>query len=143
MFERGFVDYAAVHLASVKERSPSGVFDRETGKRETIAGTETGTWIGSVVVVRRGSLMFPVDVRLTFADHSSRTVRWGGREDWVRIPVSSASELVRAEVDPEHRVLLDERRDNDATGKRVHRVAPRVWETSAFFVGLVELLAAP
>lgn len=143
LFERGSVDYVATHLVSVKEHSPSGVFDREAGKRETVAGTQTGAWTGSVVVVRRGKLAFPIDVRLSFADGASRTVRWSGREDWVRIPVASTSELVRAEVDPERRVLLDERRDNDAIGKRTHRVAPRVWETSAFLLGLVELLAAP
>ena len=143
LFERGWVDYAVVHLASVKERSPSGVFDREPGRRETVAGTETGAFIGTVVVVRRGTLAFPVDVALSFADGSSRRVRWGGQEDWVRIPVTSASELVRAEVDPDDRVLLDERRDNDALGTREHHVAPRVWETAAFWLSLAELWIAP
>jgi hypothetical protein len=144
LFERATVDYAAIHLSSVKERSPSGVFDRDAGKRETVAGTETGTWTSTLVVVRRGTLQFPVQIRLRFADGSARTVVWAGREDWVRLPITSASELVGAEVDPEQRIVLDERRDNDAiVAKRTHRVAPRVWETAAYLLGLGQVGISP
>jgi hypothetical protein len=144
--ERGFVDYAAIHLDSVKERSPSGIFDRGGGQRETIAGTETGSFVGSVVVVRRGTLAFPVDIRLDFEDGTSRVVHWDDKatnQSSARLPVRSASRLVHAHIDPEQRILLDERRDNDGVGDRTHHLAPRITETAAFLVGLAELLGTP
>jgi hypothetical protein len=46
-------------------------------------------------------------VRLTYADGSSETTRWDGRDRWLRIERTAGSKLVRVEVDPEHRLLLD------------------------------------
>jgi hypothetical protein len=144
--ERGWVDFAAIHLDSVKERSPSGVFDRGGGQRETVAGTETGSFVGSVVVVRRGTLALPVDIRLDFEDGTSRVVHWDAKatnEPSARLPVRSASRLIHAQIDPEQRILLDERRDNDGVGDRTHHLAPRVTETAAFLIGLAAELTGP
>lgn len=143
--DRGYVDFAALHLDSVKERSPSGVFDRG-GQRETVAGTETGSFVSSVTVVRRGTLTLPVDVRLDFEDGTSRIVRWTPKPGDVpsaRLPVRSASRLIHAQIDPDQRILLDERRDNDGVGDRTHHLAPRVAETTAFLLGLAEQLTGP
>lgn len=74
-----------------------------------------------VWVQRRGELIFPVTIRLTFKDGAQRSIPWS-REEQVAAPESrmkyitvtgQSTPLVRAEVDPEGVLLLDERRLNN------------------------------
>ena len=72
LFEQGWVDYAVVSVGSHPTHDPAGVFDHD-GKRETIAeGQKSGAYQGSVVIVRRGTLSFPVDVELTLENGSTQ-----------------------------------------------------------------------
>jgi hypothetical protein len=61
----------------------------------------------TVVVRRRESGIFPVDVRVTFDDGSQVTEHWDGRDAWHAIIYHRASGVRTAEVDPDHRLLLD------------------------------------
>ncbi len=114
LFERGWIDLAIVDVGTAPRRSPHGVFDREGG-RETVKTTDaTGEHDAWVVVARRGTLELPVDIELGFVDGTRRRVRWSGRGPWVRMSQTAASPLAWAVVDPDHRIALDERLDNNA-----------------------------
>jgi hypothetical protein len=67
-----------------------------------------------VLVRRRGVLRFPVDVDLIGEDGTTQRVRWDGRDSSARLPWRGKSRLVRAVVDPEHKVLLDDDLSNNA-----------------------------
>jgi len=60
-----------------------------------------------VLIARDGELALPVDVRLAFADGSFEVVHWDGQARWLRIERTVGSELVKVEVDPDRRLLLD------------------------------------
>jgi len=87
LLERGFVDYAVEGIA--QERTGPG-------------------FRGHVELVRRGGLVFPVEVELRFEDGTTRRVSWDGEVSPHRLAFESESPLVAAAVDPDHRVLLDE-----------------------------------
>jgi hypothetical protein len=120
--ERGWVDYVLANAVSKHDDVPAGVFDR-AGKRETIArGTSAApTWQGWALVMRHGTLHFPVDIELFGEDGTSSIAHWDGAEDWIRIPYEGKSELARVIVDPDVKVTLDENLFNNGL-----RISPMV-----------------
>jgi hypothetical protein len=73
---------------------------------------------GSLVTVEaRDRLVMPVTLRVTFADGTSRDVRLPA-ETWIRqastdVPVVSVSSVVRAVLDPDHKIPDKDRSNND------------------------------
>jgi hypothetical protein len=120
--DRGWVDYLVANAASKRADAPAGVFDR-SGKRETVdrPTTPASSWQGWALVVRRGTLHFPVDVELWSEDGAVTTVRWDGAEDWTRVPYEGTSALARVIVDPAVSVTLDEDLFNNS-----FRISPKV-----------------
>ena len=73
---------------------------------------------GSLVTVEaRDKLIMPVMLRVPFADGSSRDIRLPA-ETWIRtastdVPIVSSSPVVRAVIDPDHKVPDKDRSNND------------------------------
>ena len=72
-------------------------------------------------VESRDKLVMPVTLRVTFSDGSKRDVRLPA-ESWIRsassnVPVVSDSPVVRAELDPDHK-LPDKDRSNNLAAAR-------------------------
>ncbi len=101
----------------------NAVFDYGVAQVTTVPATGPG-WIGDgrdktfvpgggpeqdhLIVVRRyGDGVFPVDVRTTFADGTSDTIRWSGREAWRSFTFRLDVDVVRVDVDPDRVLLLD------------------------------------
>jgi Peptidase family M1 domain len=75
-----------------------------TSIRSRAAGSNFET---RVLVRRLGGVIVPQSLKLTFDDGRSETVNWDGSERWKRIVVVRPAALRRAELDPEHRIVLD------------------------------------
>lgn len=75
----------------------------ETGEAD--AGPEL--FRTEVVVRRRGSGTFPVDVRVTFDDGSELVRAWNGRGRWFQVVETRPARAVSARVDPDGVLLLD------------------------------------
>jgi len=69
--------------------------------------TNSGAVDSTVVVRRLGSGTFPVDVRVTFADGSSVTERWDGRDPWKALRYVRGARVATVEIDPDRVLLLD------------------------------------
>jgi hypothetical protein len=137
LFEKGWVDYAITQMSSHPSHSAAGMFDR-AGKRETISPDQTANpnrYDGSVLVMRRGTLRFPVQIELVATDGSRSRVTWDGEADSYRIPYSGSSALRAAIVDPDDTILLDDHPDNDFATAIGHPTAgaPRVLERATFW----------
>jgi Peptidase family M1 domain len=87
-------DYAIDALMS----EPSGGSRTESGQE----GFET-----TVVARRHGEAIFPVDVRVRFADDSEERHRWDGRDRWKVLRYAGKTRAISAEVDPDRVLLLD------------------------------------
>jgi hypothetical protein len=85
----------------------------------------TGT---SAVVRRLSSGVFPVDVRVTFDDGSSRVEHWDGRDERRAFEYAPAPAIAAVEIDPDHVLRLDVHRTNNswsAHSRGAH--AARAW----------------
>ena len=141
LFDKGWVDYAVTQMSSHPSHGAAGMFDRG-GTRETISPDKTANphrYDGWVLVVRRGTLRFPVDVELVSEDGSRSRVHWDGETEAYRIPYSGSSALRAAVVDPDESILLDDHPDdNFATAPNQSLAgAPRVLERATYWAAVL------
>jgi hypothetical protein len=97
----------------------------------------------SVDVHRKGDFIFPVDVQIKFDDGKSLLEHWDGRDRWVRYTYDRPAQLVSAEIDPDHKVLLDWNLYNNSYrvrgDKRATHKLSNIWMFVAEWLG--QLLA--
>jgi hypothetical protein len=124
LFEKGWVDYAI---------------------DEVLSERKLAAWEGSVLVRRRGTLSFPVDVELVMADGSTRRERWDGMNESKRIPWHGPVALRGAVVDPDDRVAIDENLENNhgAANGLDGEGAPRTLERLTYWTQLVLQALSP
>ncbi|HEY8092032.1 MAG TPA: M1 family metallopeptidase, partial [Polyangiaceae bacterium] len=115
LFEKGWVDYAVDGVWAKEAPRAAGVFDREGKLREKIeAGKrDEGGWDDAVLVRRRGTLSFPVEVECLLADGTSRREHWDGEGDSKRLSWHGSSAVRGCIVDPDDRVLVDMNLENN------------------------------
>jgi hypothetical protein len=109
-YSSGLCDYA---IDAVNERPPrlrgfrdsaSGVPERVPEPREPPRDDE-GPWESEVIVERRGDVRMPVEIRIVFADGSTKEELWDGQDRWKRLELTK--KVARAYVDPERKIALD------------------------------------
>jgi Peptidase family M1 domain len=115
LFEKGWVDYA---VDEVREHS--------------------------VLVRRRGTLSFPVDVQLVSEDGSIRREHWDGVGDSKVVAASGPSALRSVVIDPDERVTIDANLENNfgASPGGGHG-APRTLERALYWMQLAVQAVSP
>jgi hypothetical protein len=142
LFDKAWVDYAVDAVFCQPAESPAGIFDE--GGRTTKKRAPDSGWEGSVLVRRRGSLSFPVEIELVMADGSKSRQTWDAEGDFVRIPWRGSTQLVGAVVDPDGRILVDADPQNNAARVSPGVLsAPRTLERALYFGQLVLGALAP
>ncbi len=133
-------DYA---IASVLSRpaapkgfveGPAGLVYTKPGKDadndddEADADDATTVYRTEVVVQRRQSGVFPVDVLLVFEDGHELRERWDGVDHWKTIVVERPGKLRHAVVDPERVLMLDIDATNNSKLREAEATLPaRKW----------------
>ena len=82
-----------------------------------------GLYQSSVVVRRRGTFVFPVNVEVGFADGSKEQATWDGKDRWTRFSWDKSARPVYARVDPDQIVPLDANSFNNSYTLRADRTA--------------------
>jgi hypothetical protein len=125
-----FIDVAN----EVSGRNLSGYFDQvyrssdafDYGIQELRSDKDGAKYRTLAVVRRYGEAIFPIDVRVTFADGSHAVEHWDGVERWQLYTYEKAQPAVSAEADPGHVLLLDVNRTNNSrTLKPLDASGPR------------------
>ena len=99
---------------------------------------------GSVLVRRRGTLSFPVDVELVSTDGSSRRERWDGEGESKRITWRGSGSLKAAVIDPDARVMIDANLENNRGSARdAPARAPRTLERVTYWMQLALQAVSP
>jgi hypothetical protein len=111
LFERAHVDYEVVAVSS----------------RAIDDGHEV-----EALLRRSGSLALPVEVELTLRDGQRLRETWDARAPFLRLRRRTSAPLLRAHVDPDSKLPVDDDRTNDARSLTPSSFAPR-----AFSSGLV------
>jgi hypothetical protein len=119
-------DYGIATFRSERD-SARGFFGEPPGRRFE-ATDDRGVYRTTLVVRRYRDGVFPVDVRVTFADGEEVRERWDGRDRWRMFTWERPSRAVTAEVDPDRVLLLDlNHTNNTATLAPRGREAARKW----------------
>jgi hypothetical protein len=90
------------------------MFDRD-GQREKVEHDEheAKEWDNVVLVRRRGTLSFPVDVDLLLTDGTTRHEHWDGEGESRRFSWHGTSAVRAAVIDPHDRVMVDMNLENN------------------------------
>ena len=100
----GIVDYDVSSLTS----HPIGRASAGTVGRTAPDGGEAVTaWRSKVVITRRGDVILPVQLLLTYADGKRERVTWDGRDRWTAITREGPSPIASAVLDPDDALPLD------------------------------------
>jgi hypothetical protein len=93
--------------------------------RSTPAG---GRYHAEVTARRYQDGVFPVTVRVTFANGTHKDWTWDGRGEWASFATDGDAEAVSAEVDPDRVLVLDVNRTNNSASLRPQAAAAsRKW----------------
>lgn len=110
----GLFDYGVDQVRSRRADRVRGYIEDDEGimqwqdrKSRKDAGHEEPQYESAVLVRRWGDAIFPIDVRITFADGESVTETWDGQDRWKRFDYLRAAKVTRVEVDPERKLVLD------------------------------------
>jgi hypothetical protein len=83
-----------------------GAAGEDKNKKGGTAKPPPADFISEVTIHRKGDLILPVEVKLTFENGSTRLEKWNGMERWKKFRYTG-SRVVKVEVDPEGKVPLD------------------------------------
>jgi len=98
-----------------------------------------------VLVRRLGELRIPVEVRIQFEDGEIINEKWDGNDLWKRFSYLRSAKVMRADVDPERKLVMDLNYSNNSRYRESHSGAAIRWaskwmywlqhflETVAFF----------
>ena len=101
-------DYAVGRVDSRQERPPRGYTDAGRNARwQEAPRTGPASYASTVDIRRWGEGIFPVEVRVTFADGTSADERWDGAARWTRFRYLRPAPVVKVEVDPSRKLVLD------------------------------------
>ena len=96
-------------------------------------GPKDNQYRTDVTVHRKGDFIFPVDLRVTFDDKSTATEHWDGKDRWVRYEYIRPAEIATAEIDPDHKILLDRNSFNNSYSSKADDRAANKLENIWFF----------
>jgi Peptidase family M1 domain len=97
----------------------------------------------TVLVHRKGDFIFPVETQVRFDDGETIREKWDGRDRWIRYEYVKKAEIISAEVDPDHKVLLDKDFFNNSYTAVPRRGATHKLDSYWLFLseGFAQLLA--
>ena len=131
-YGRGWIDFSVATAETHKDHGFTGFDDadkpvnfdpdpKKPEKKEDDSGKnkDKGTWQSLVTVIRDGDITMPAHVVMTLKDGTKIERTWDGADDWIKYRLTTSSPLVKAEVDPERRTVLDRNPWNNVryTGK--------------------------
>ncbi len=132
LYGTGRLDYAVSFTTGAAPKK-DGFFE-ENGKlvltkpREDGAQEDNKGPAESEVLVRRlGEMIFPVTVRVKFADGSEVREHWDGQYRWQKFKYSNRPKIVLAEIDPERQWQLEVLRTDDSALREPVTLAPEKW----------------
>jgi hypothetical protein len=101
------LDYAILSARSVR----ADWADKNAPKKTKKGKTE---YVSSLVVHRKGDFAFPVTLQVKFDNGETIRELWDGQDRWRRYTWQKKADLISAEIDPDHAILLDRDRFNNS-----------------------------
>jgi len=143
------LDYAISNLKAVEIGEEEGIFDGQTNepKKEAKAGDKPKPapkmYRNEVVVARYGEWVFPQDILIVFENGEKVRQTWDGKDRWTRFVYTKNTKVLSAEVDPEHKMVLDANYANNSRvlGLKRPAVVKAALGFMKWFQGLLSLIS--
>ena len=150
-YGRGWVDFSILTASTRPDDGFTGFddadkpvnFDLDPKKKPPEKPDEKkhkGPWQSLVTVCRDGDIEMPAHVVLTFRNGEKVERNWDGATGWIKYHVTSSSPLVKAEVDPERRTVLDRNPWNNARFTKKYEGPSAAAKGRTYALHLVEIL---
>jgi hypothetical protein len=154
VYSSNTLDYAVDNVSSKKVTLSLGLFDDSAGNHSEVTEADRKrqereqakakkpdqpVYESEVTVRRIGGVIVPVDVRVLFENGEQFNTTFDGQYRWVRYRFLKPSKIRYAEVDPQHRLLLDLNFTNNTRTLEAHHGAVLKW-TSKFMFWVQNLL---
>lgn len=150
-YGRGWVDFAILDARTTSDEGFTGFDDtdkavnfdpdpKKKARKKPDEKKHKGPWKSLVVVGRDGDIEMPANVVLTFRDGTTVKRTWDGAGGWIKYRVTSSSPLVKAEVDPERRTVLDRDPWNNARYTKRYEGPSAALKAQTYALHLVEIL---
>ena len=92
------IDYEVLRATS----DPTDWYEQDATDKKDETTYET-----QVILHRKGDFVFPVEAEVKFDNGESTRERWDGKDRWVRYVYHRKAKVVSVEIDPDHRVTMD------------------------------------
>jgi hypothetical protein len=152
-YGRGWIDFAVLSAATHKDDGFTGFDDAdkpvnfdpdpkkpEKKKDDKGKNKDKGTWQSLVTVIRDGDITMPAHVVMTLKDGTKIDRTWDGASDWIKYRLTTSSPLVKAEVDPERRTVLDRNPWNNVRYTEKYEGPSAVAKGRTYALHFVEIL---
>jgi hypothetical protein len=97
------------------------------------------TYETQVILHRKGDFIFPVEAEVKFDNGETTRERWDGKDRWVRYIYHKKAKVVSVEIDPDHRVTMDnDYLNNSRTTERQKGATEKI---AAYWMFLTQFLA--
>ena len=116
---------------SSPEQKPDKDSDKKAGasvtsKKEAKKGDTL--YQSYVTLHRKGDFVMPVEAEIHFDNGEKIREHWDGQSRWTRFGYQKKTKVVSAEIDPDHKILLDRNNFNNSqtselNGKPAHKLA--------------------
>lgn len=106
LFSDGTIDYKVERISTKKLKMPEGIIDMKF--------QEEGNWESEVLIVKEGSISFPVNIEIVFEDGKKIKEFWDGKGSWKKFKYVKPVKVKSVEIDPEGILLLDRNRFNNS-----------------------------
>jgi hypothetical protein len=126
-----FLDQAINGTESLDYAVSGKSFEIEQPKGELLYKTE-------VTIERKGGFVFPVTVEIAFDNGEKVREQWDGKDRWKRFTYERSAKFVSAEIDPDHKVWLDQSRFNNSDLAKPDKRATR--KLTAYWIIAVQSL---
>jgi hypothetical protein len=125
------LDYAIHRLRSRQVKKPEGILEPEEEALEKSRSGEIQQqkkmYRNEVVVVRKGELIFPQEILVTFEEGEKIREKWEGKERWKRFIYIRPYRLKLAQIDPDNKIPLDINRLNNSQLFIPKKISPLKW----------------
>jgi aminopeptidase N len=124
------LDYEALRATS----NPTDWYEPDATDKKGATTYET-----QVILHRKGDFIFPVEAEVKFDNGETTRERWDGKDRWVRYIYHKKAKVVSVEIDPDHRVTMDnDYLNNSRTTERQKGATEKI---AAYWMFLTQFLA--
>jgi hypothetical protein len=127
------VDYEVASISSFQKPTDEGRLTTSTAMTERGEPSKSAPYTSTIVIRRRGGVVMPQIIQLTFEKGRVERVEWNGEDRWKKLQRETPDRLVAAEVDPDHRIWLDANWVNNSRRLTPNHAAAATWTTRVLF----------